>query len=373
MKHFNHLLGAASVMLALAMAATLQSCTNEDNTISKPATETETPKEAVFDFQQNSGQWETWSVDNMDTYVLNALTAGDVTINTLQGSASQPIRYMELNDEKYLQVRQGAMLKFTAAEGKSIRQITAVMRSGSFNFTPNIGEMTEAGWTGNATEVTLSNSSATATFFGITVMTAPADNSTDTPEVKLYDVEVSTIAEFNALEAGKVAKLTLNNVQVNGYDGIFNTYFIEDATGATQLVGLPITANKGDKLSGSIVGEKAYDEWSYAHQMKASEGTTAETVTVGTGTLSATTVALAAAGSEDNVGKLVKLENVSIEKVGRFWYAKSGDDQIQLYDLFGVLDTNAYPATAKSVTGIVYYNVVRWAIVPTEQSDIVAE
>ena len=359
--------------MAAALVATVQSCSIEDNSGFSPAVDESTSKEVTFDFEKNSGQWDIWSVDNMDTYVLGTLTAGDVTLTPTQGSAAQPVRYMEVNDEKYLQVRPGAILKVTAVEGQSIRQITAVMRTGSFDFTPNIGTLVEGTWTGNATEVTLTNTSAMATFFGITVTTDIADAETETPEVKLYDVEANSIAEFNALEAGVVAKLTLTDAQINGFDAIFNTYFIEDATGATQLVGLPIKAVKGNRLSGSIIGKKQYDEWTYAHQMQSTEGTTAETVTIGEGILSATTLTIAAASNEANVSKLVKLENVTIEKVGRFWYAKSGDEQIQIYDMFGVLNTDAYPAKAKSITGIVYYNAVRWAIVPTAQSDIVAE
>lgn len=327
----------------------------------------------TFDFQNNNGNWPTCTFDNMDSYSLPMIVSGEVTITTIQGDASQPIRYWD-NGETYLQVNLGSSLKFSVPEGRAIKNITAVMRTKTFDFTANIGAFAENQWTGNATEVTLTNNASNCTFYSINVVVEDADTNTQTPSDEVKVVEVDNIAAFNALEAGTIAKLTLNNVQVNGFDNIFNTLFVEDATGATQLVGMPVNVKSGNILNGSVIGIKMFDESMYAHQMKSNENTSAETISITEGTLQATAMTIVDAGAEANVSRLVKLTNVDIEKVGRFWYAKDGDNQIQIYDGLGVFDYgyDGYPAKAKSITGIVYYNVVRWAIMPVSQDAIEA-
>lgn len=333
----------------------------------------ETANTPTFDFLNNNGGWETCTFDNMDSYALPTITSGDISLTGIQGDASQPVRYWD-NGEKYLQVNLGSSLKFTVPEGRSIRSITAEMRTKSFEFTANVGTFENNQWTGNATEVTLTNNASNCTIYSLTVVTDVADAETETPSVDAEVVEVENISAFNALEVGTIAKLTLKDVQVNGFDNIFNTLYVEDATGATQLVGMPINASTGNILNGTIIGMKAYDESVFAHQMKSYESSTAETVIVTDGNLKSTNLTIAEASKEEHVSQLVKLSNVKIEKIGRFWYAIDGDEQIQIYDGLGVFDYGyeGYPAKAESITGIVYYNVVRWAIMPISADAIVA-
>ena len=74
-----------------------------------------------------------------------------------------------------------------------------------------------------------------------------------------YDVEAANIAAFNAAEDGKVVKLTLTNAQVNGFNDLSSTYYVEDASGATAIKGIALT--KGTKLNGYIVGKKGSVKW----------------------------------------------------------------------------------------------------------------
>lgn len=76
-----------------------------------------------------------------------------------------------------------------------------------------------------------------------------------------YEVEAANIAAFNAVEDGKVVKLTLTNARVNAE--LYGTYYVEDATGATAVKGVTLT--KGKLLNGYFIGKKATEDVDYVN------------------------------------------------------------------------------------------------------------
>jgi hypothetical protein len=367
---------AAMITIAAGMTVSMQSCVNEDNS-SAPVVEEEAVRIASFDFMNNTANWPT-SADALDeTGAVKTLTVDGVVLTSIQGDSFYP--NVILKDENrgiVFWVRRNTSFKLTAPEGKALTQIAVTMQTGNFDLTPSTGSIADNTWTGNATEVTFA-ASAARYLWKIEVTLADENDDTVKPAEITVDAEAATIAEFNAIEDGKLVKLSLKNARVNAKMG--NIYFVEDATGATELPA-DLNLTIGTLLNGDVVGVKASEDADMngdikAHKLTATEQTNANNIKATAGEMTGMPATIATAATQENLGRLIQLTDVTIEKTGRFWYVKNGDDQIQLYDGLSIYDFGYedWPAKAKSVTGVVYYNVVRWAIMPTSTQSIVAD
>ena len=214
------------------------------------------------------------------------------------------------------------------------------------------------------------------------------NNSTDDFESlwnvqpRVYDVkEAATIADFNAIEDGKLVKLALVDARVNAFNDLDRAYYVEDASAATVIKGISLTA--GTLLNGYIVGTKATTDMDYVNDpsqgleysltvdasWSAFEAT--ETELVGT------PMTIAEAAAQANYGRLVTLSDVEITALGNGMNKQLKDadgNTIKARDLFGVLPEGyEWPAKATSITGIVLYYMTGWFLIPISAEAIVAD
>ncbi|MBQ9357247.1 MAG: hypothetical protein IJT98_08185 [Prevotella sp.] len=333
--------------------------------------------DATFDFENNPENWPVGEgVDFAAGNLTSPLAVNGITLTNVQGNASQPARIMRANDGiSALYVYKNGSIKFNAPEGKALTKIAVTMKTGSFDLTANNGTIAENTWTGNATEV-IFTSSATRQMLKIEVFLADENDETVKPAAESFDVEAADIAAFRAVEDGKVVKLTLNNAQVNALDDIFNLAYVEDATGAIEVSGITLTA--GQLLNGYIIGTKSSSALDFANPEFGDEikliATDGDTFTATEGTLVATNVEVTTIATAEYHGRLLTIKNVEIQKEGRFYYAYSGEDKVQVKDAFMVLPADyEWPEKAKSITGLCTFNGARFQIAPLKEEDIVAE
>jgi hypothetical protein len=248
------------------------------------------------------------------------------------------------------------------------------MKSGSFDLTANNGDVADNAWTGNATEVVFNHAnSGNRQMLKIVVTIADEDNETVKPGAVTYDIEVADIASFNAIEDGKVAKLTLTNARVNGN---YNGYYVEDATGATVIKGIELTV--GTALNGYVVGTKTTDAGvdmngeikEYA--LTATDATTFEATTT---VLNGVVMTDAEAAVQANYGRLITLENVAISGSGKnkTLTVDGTNLSIKARDYMGVLPTDyVWPENASKITGVLIYYITGWFLMPVSADAIVA-
>jgi hypothetical protein len=343
---------------------------------------TASAEEVVFDFENNNGNWP---VGNYNGSAFNAgdltepITMGEVTMTGINGN--QPCRIMAANDNVialyvYANASSVGGLKFNAAEGRALTKIEVTMKTGNFDFTASTGTLNATSWTGNATEVTFTRTgTGNRQMLKIVVTTADKNSETVEPAAPDFDLEATDIAAFRAAEDGKKVKLSLNKAQVNAIDDIFNLAYLEDASGAVEVTGITLTA--GTVLDGYVIGTKSSTALDFADPDAGSEiklaATDAQTFVATTASLSATSIEVAAIANAENHGRLMVINDIEIKKEGRFYYAYSGEDKVQVKDAFMVLPTDyEWPANAKSITGLVTFNGARWQIAPLKAADIVA-
>ena len=333
-------------------------------------------EEAVFDFKNNNLDLPVGEGTSFTDGALNdPVTVGEVTLTSVKGDAFYPAIVMKGNDGVIaLSVYKNGAIKFNAAEGKAIVKVEATMKSKTFALTPSTGSITDNTWQGNATEVTFS-ADALYSFLKIVVTTADKNAETEEPEAAAWDVEADNIAAFNAVEDGKVVKLTLNNVKVNG---VYNGAYVEDASGATVIKGVTLTA--GTALNGYIVGTKSTDNdidylgatpAPYEPQLTAIDASTFEATET---TLIGTVMALNEAGKQANYGRLITLENVAISGGGQNKTLTDADgNTIKARDYMGVLPAGyTWPEQASKITGVVIYYMSGWFLMPISADAIVA-
>jgi len=191
-----------------------------------------------------------------------------------------------------------------------------------------------------------------------------------------YEVEAANIAAFNAVEDGKVVKLTLTNARVNAE--LYGTYYVEDATGATAVKGVTLT--KGKLLNGYFIGKKATEDVDYVNtpsqgleysitvtpSLSSFEMTDAE--------MTGTAMTIAEACKQENYGKLVTLSNVSISPVGNGMNKMLADasGSMRSRDLFAVFPLDyTWPKKADTFTGVLLYYMTGWFIMPISADGIV--
>jgi hypothetical protein len=331
------------------------------------------PADALFDFQNNNGNWPYGEGAEFEKGNFTTLEMGNVVLTNIQGSSLNPSRIMK-NASKgiYVQSFKNTALKLTAPEGKAIVSVAVTMQTGSFDFTPNFGAVAENVWTGNAAEVTFENTKGTRYIWAIAVYLADANADTQYPAVA---TEVSTIAEFLALEDGTNAKLTLTNAQVNGYYDLRGAYYVEDATGAVAIKGAEL--KKGTLLNGTIEGVKSTDtsvDMESAVVEIVLTASDASALQADSTQLKGTVMTVAEVGAQANYGRLITVENVTISGTGNNkTLTDSNENTIKARDLMGVLSADfVWPEKAASLTGILFYNVTSWFLMPISDEAIVA-
>ncbi len=335
-------------------------------------------EEITFDFENNNGNWPVGEGANFaDGNLTQPLVVDGVSLTGIQGDATQPCRLMKDNSGiTALYVYKLGSIKFNAPEGKALTTIAVTMKSGTFDLTANNGAVADNAWTGNATEVVFNHAnSGNRQMLKIVVTIADENGETVKPGAVTYDTEVADIAAFNAIEDGKVAKLTLTNARVNGVKG--SNYYVEDATGATVIKGVELTA--ATALNGYIIGTKATDvsvdmnNVMVEHQLSATDATTFEATTT---TLAGTVMTASEAAVQANYGRLITLENVSISGSGKNKTLKDADGNelaIKARDYMGVLPTDyVWPEAASKITGILIYYITGWFLMPISADAIVA-
>ena len=332
-------------------------------------------EEVTFDFQNNPLNWTVGEGKTFtDGALANPVTIDDVTLTSVQGEASYPAILMKDNNNVIsLNVYKKGAIKFNAAEGKAIVKVEATMKSKTFALTPSTGAITENTWVGNATEVTFV-ADALYSFLKIVVTTAAENAETVKPAAVTYDVEVADIAAFNAIEDGKVAKLTLTNARVNAVKS--GSYYVEDATGATVIKGIELAV--GTALNGYVVGTKTTDAGvdmngeikEYA--LTATDATTFEATTT---VLNGVVMTDAEAAVQANYGRLITLENVAISGSGKnkTLTVDGTNLSIKARDYMGVLPTDyVWPENASKITGVLIYYITGWFLMPVSADAIVA-
>lgn len=192
------------------------------------------------------------------------------------------------------------------------------------------------------------------------------------------DVEAANIAQFNAVEDGKVVKLTLTDARVNA--SLYNVFYVEDASGATAIKGVNLTV--GTKLNGYIVGKKGTEDVDYVNTP--SQGLeyslTVEDPSLSSYTSSAaemvgTPMTIAEASAQANYGKLVTISDVTITPLGNGMNKQLEDaagNTMRARDLFDVLpDGYTWPEEASKITGVVLFYMTGWFLIPISQDAIV--
>jgi hypothetical protein len=331
------------------------------------------PADALFDFQNNNGNWPYGEGSDYENGNFTTLEMGNVVLTNIQGTAFNPARIMK-NDSRgiYVQCFKNNALKLIAPEGKAIVNVTVTMQSGTFDLTPDFGAVADNVWTGNAAEVTFENTKGTRYIWAIAVSLADANAETQYPAAAK---EVASIAELLALENGTIAKLTLNNAQVNGYYDLRGAYYVEDATGAVAIKGVELT--KGTLLNGTIEGVKSIDasvdmDSAFVEIILTVSDTSALQAT--TTEYKSTVLTIDAIGTQANYGRLITVENVTISGTGNNkTLTDSNENTIKARDLMGVLSAGfTWPEKAASLTGILVYNVNGWFLMPISDEAIVA-
>ena len=342
-------------------------------------------QENVYDFANNNLNLEVatpadWEDPDKGVISGQELRQGDVVLTSVDGA--KPNRMWRTNaGVTYLQV--GGKITITADEGRAITSITFGVQNYKFFLEAQAGngelDAVNYVWSGNSTAITFDNENAANEYgtqsllLSMTVVTDDANDQTYTPDATTY-VEVASIAEFNALEVGTLARLALNNAQVNGVD--WSAAFVEDATGAVEFDGLNLDLQRGDILNGYIYvkrGQFFYDEdpdddvpGRERPQATNDALTSADTYTKTSGNeLQPTLFTMSELLNDANFSKLVALNNVAIGLNGRFFVAEAEGLTVRVNDNLGYLPQGyelPENGEVRNITGIFSWNGIAYQI-----------
>ena len=342
-------------------------------------------QENVYDFANNNLNLEVatpadWEDPDKGVISGQELRQGDVVLTSVDGA--KPNRMWRTNaGVTYLQV--GGKITITADEGRAITSITFGVQNYKFFLEAQAGngelDAVNYVWSGNSTAITFDNENAANEYgtqsllLSMTVVTDDANDQTYTPDATTY-VEVASIAEFNALEVGTLARLALNNAQVNGVD--WSAAFVEDATGAVEFDGLNLDLQRGDILNGYIYvkrGQFYYDEdpdddvpGRERPQATNDALTSADTYTKTSGNeLQPTPFTMSELLNDANFSKLVALSNVAIGLNGRFYVAEAEGLTVRVNDNLGYLPQGyelPENGEVRNITGIFSWNGIAYQI-----------
>lgn len=286
------------------------------------------------------------------------LTADEFTVTVspkTEGTTEN--RFWNNNGTVELRVYKGT-ITVKAAAGKVLNKIVFGHTKWG-TMTANVGTLDALTWTGEAEEVVFTVT-AQCRINAITVgdYVAPAEPLADAAD----------IAAFKALAAGTKAKLAVNGAKVTFAKG--DNIFIEDETGALLLYKTGLTLTAGKAITGFING--AYTDHNGMPELTAIDETAASEITEADAEIAATTMTLAEAATTENVGKLVKLENVNINTDLQTITQGEGGEEYTYYDKFGVMAGFTYPEVIKSIDCILYVNKGFYTVHPVSPESVVA-
>ena len=342
-------------------------------------------QENVYDFANNNLNLEVatpadWEDPTKGVISGQELRQGDVVLTAVDGAKTNRM-WCTNAGVTYLQV--GGKITITADEGRAITGITFGVQNYKFFLEAQAGngelDATSYAWSGNSTAITFDNENAAnewntqTLLLSMTVVTDDVNDETYTPDATTY-VEVSSIAEFNALEVGTLAKLALNNAQVNGVD--WSAAYVEDATGAVEFDGLNLDLERGDILNGYIYVKRGQfyfdedpdDDVAGRERPQATNDalTSADTYTKTSGNeLQPTLFTMEELLNDANFSKLVALNNVAISKNGRFYVAEADGLQVRVNDMLGYLPLGVEipeNGEVRNITGIFSWNGLAYQI-----------
>lgn len=151
------------------------------------------------------------------------------------------------------------------------------------------------------------------------------------------------IADWQALEEGTEATLTLEDAQVNYVDAEEGLIAIQDATGGMVLYVEGLNVQQGDRLNGQLAGEKVDDEMGF-FALQANDNTDVEAVEVSAGELVVKEVSIAEAKAEENRMVLVMVKDSYYSEEGyelnlsgmtiSYPSIEKDDEQMMLFDGF---------------------------------------
>lgn len=286
------------------------------------------------------------------------LTADEFTVTVspkTEGTTEN--RFWNNNGTVELRVYKGT-ITVKAAAGKMLNKIVFGQTKWG-TMTASVGTLDAQTWTGEAEEVVFTVT-AQCRINAITVgdYVAPAEPL----------VDAANIAAFKALTAGTRAKLAVNGAKVTFVNG--DNAFIEDETGALLLYKSGLTLTAGKAITGFING--AYTDHNGMPELTAIDETAASEITEADAEVAATVMTLAEAATTENVGKLVKLENVNINTDLQIITQGEGGEEYVYYDKFGVMAGFTYPEVIKSIDCILYVNKGFFTVHPVSPESVVA-
>ena len=338
-------------------------------------------RENLYDFVDNNLGLEVatpadWEDATKGVISGQEIRQGDVVLTAVDGAKVN--RMWRTNaGVQYLQV--GGKITLTADQGRAIKGVTFTVQNYKFFLEAQAGngslDADNYVWTGNASAITFDNENAANQYntqsllLTMTVTTDDADADTYTPS-ETTRTDCANIAQFLALEPGTPARLTLTDAQVNG--AYWGGTFVEDATGAVQVTA-SLNVNRNDVLNGVICLTRDQDDFDQDHIIPcaASDALTSldEVTVTSDNQLQPTVMSVDEVASNDNFSRLVKVENVTVTKPGRFYFITTSDgENIQLVDQMNVgdYDLDSFVDKAVDVTGVLTWNMTRYAIFPTQ-------
>lgn len=202
------------------------------------------PTEVTFAFNESLHKVGTKLTDPEGFIFNETFTVDNVALQVTAGSAQSAI-YADNNRGTCLAMfPMYAMMGITAPEGYAVTKIEFTQAgSGNLNMTPMVGTVEDHTWTGNADVVYFTMPQKTGTAYLAKATITLAEKNAETVTAKIDYTECANIAEFNALEDGTPAKLTLTNAEVIGISANgYGTAWIQDATGGcmaqyTSIIG----------------------------------------------------------------------------------------------------------------------------------------
>ena len=243
------------------------------------------------------------------------IASGDVFLNFVN-SSTMPTRYYFNANKNQLQLIAGGQIRFSATEGHAITkiEITPVAATNNkWGVDGGVGTLSEdkLTWEGNVTTVRFT---ATGALYltKILVTVAAKDAATVTPSYTVEYKEVSSLAEFNALENGTIAKLNLNNAVITS--GMVNGWghYVQDATGGAHFYCTGLDFEVNDAINGYVFVKKEFTQPGPRIAMTEYTNAAALEITHGA-TYTPVEGSLAEVATAANINRVVKLTGVAVK------------------------------------------------------------
>ena len=274
-----------------------------------PAVETVTFDFSDPNFRDNIGE----SMTDTKGYIYNeTYTINGTSLQITAGSAPSRIYKDNNRGQCLVTYKEYCTLTFKAPWGKAIKKIefTAAGNSNINNFSASTGTIEGMTWTGNAEGVRFLQGGTSYLANAIVTLGDGAEEGL----APIDYIECGNIAEFNALENGTYAIVTLTDAEVIGKSADdYSTVWIQDATGGCwiQYTSLNDRLEAGTKVNGGFYVVKRTASGN--PQMKEAEGTVSSAFqidgineyTTVKGTINEVNVA-------ENLNKVVKISGATL-------------------------------------------------------------